>query len=271
MSARGPWPVQVTDVARLSPSLLRVELAGENGVLAGFADDRAGAHLKIFLPQPGEATPALPEFTPDGPRWPQSRARAITRTYSARYFDKHRQRLYVDFVLHGDDGPASAWARRARVGDTIGVAGPGGPSPMLAPVDRVLLAGDITALPAIAALLESLPAHVCGHAIVQLPDDADRPVLDYAASITIDWLQAPHVDHGDTPMVRALKALEPPTEPVAAWVAGENASILAMRAHLRDVWGLTRQQIYAVPYWKARANEEAYHAERHRVMDNFDS
>jgi len=271
MSARGPWPLQVTDVARLSPRLLRVELAGEDGVLAGFAGDRAGAHIKIFLPQPGETAPALPEFTPSGPRWPQSRPRAITRTYSVRYFDTQRQRLYVDFVLHGDDGPASAWARRARVGDTIGVAGPGGPSPMLAPVDRVLLAGDITALPAIAALLESLPAQVSGHAIVQLPADADRPELDYAASVTIDWLRAPHVDHADTPLVHALKALTPPAESVAAWVAGENASVLAMRAHLRDVWQLPRRQIYAVPYWKARASEEAYHAERHRVMDNFDS
>ncbi|WP_348767980.1 siderophore-interacting protein [uncultured Salinisphaera sp.] len=269
MSARGPWPVQVTDVARLSPSLLRVELAGEDGVLSGFAGDHAGAHIKIFLPGPGETAPALPELTPDGPRWPQSRP--VTRTYSVRYFDASRQRLYVDFVLHGDDGPASAWALRARVGDTIGVAGPGGPSPMLAPAQRVLLAGDITALPAIAALLESLPAHVSGHAIVQLPADADRPELDYAASVTIDWLRAPHVDHADTPMVQALKALAPPSEPVAAWVAGENASVLAMRAHLRDVWGLARQQIYAVPYWKARASEEAYHAERHRVMDNFDS
>lgn len=267
---RGPRRLTVAAIEPVSPSLKRIRLTGN--ALADFPAERPGAHIKIFLPRSHQAEPVLPEMTDDGPVWPAPELRPITRTYSVRQADPARQTLDVDFVLHGDNGPASAWARRACVGDVIGVAGPGGPAPMLAPdADWVLLAGDITALPAIAALLESLPARVTGRAIVQVPQHADKLALKYVAAIDIEWLIAAHSTAADTALTAAVRAFEPPTGVGAAWLAGENASVRAMRAHLREQLGFPRQRLYAVPYWKATLTEEAYHAERHRVMDAFDA
>lgn len=264
---RGPYRLTVADSRPVTPSMRRISLTGE--ALADFPADRPGAHLKLFLPRPGQSEPVLPQLRENGPVWPPAHERPITRTYSVRRFDARRRRLDIDFVLHGDAGPASAWARRAAVGDVVGIAGPGGPHPMLAPADWMLLAGDITALPAIAALLESLPATVRGHAFVQLPARADIPWLDYAADIDIDWLIAPHAATADTPLVAAVRGYTPPAGTGSAWVAAENASVLALRAHLRRDLGIDKRRLYAVPYWKATLAEEAYHAERHRVMDAF--
>jgi NADPH-dependent ferric siderophore reductase len=66
-------------------------------------------------------------------------------------------RNVVDIYLHGDIGRASAWARRAQAGDPVGYAGPRThwePDPQAA---WALLAAEETGLPALLAILESLP------------------------------------------------------------------------------------------------------------------
>lgn len=258
-----PRLLEVQASRRLSPNLQRITLGGAQ--LAGFPDRRAGAHIKLFLPQSHQAAPILPRLGPDGPIWPPADECPITRTYSVRAFDPAAGTLTVDFVRHGDNGPASAWARRARLGDRIGLAGPGGPDPMVEPADWTLFAGDLSALPAIAALLETLPDDARGHAIIEVPHHDDRLALIHPPGVTIDWL----VDTGKhSRLVETVTALQwPQTGRPFAWIAGENKAVIALRQYLRSECGLQRGALYTVPYWKNRANEETYHAERHDVMD----
>ena len=73
---------------------------------------------------PGRAEPAGARprtgrsSTPDGPP-------PVVRTYTPRRYDPATKTLEIQFLLHGT-GPASEWAQRAKPGDKLAVAGPGG-------------------------------------------------------------------------------------------------------------------------------------------------
>ncbi|MGK3963016.1 siderophore-interacting protein [Sorangium sp. So ce118] len=264
-----PRLLEVLRATQISPHLRRITLGGE--ALAGFPAGAGGAHIKVFLPREGQESPELPSLGPDGPIWPPAPRRPITRTYSVRRYDARAGELDVDFVLHGDDGPASRWARRAAPGGRIGVAGPSGPAPMLGPADWYLLAGDLAALPAIGALLEALPATARGHAVVAVPDEADVQQLEHPPQVALTWLPLGGRHAPSPELEEAVRALTWPSGRVFAWVAGESDSVRAIRDHLRSERGLGRDAMYAVPYWRASRSEEVYHEERHRFMDELEN
>ncbi len=220
-----PRSLQVRRTELVTPHMRRITLAGDD--MAGFPAGSDGAHIKVFLPRPGQDRPVLPNLGPKGPVWPPPDQRPITRTYTVRRFDAMAGELDIDFVLHDDAGPASGWAARAKPGDFIGIAGPGGPDRAVMDADWHLLAGDLSALPAIAATLESLPAAARGFAFIEVPDGRDEQPIETRADI-------------------------------------------AIRDYLRRERGLSRDAIYAVPYWKASLSEEGYHDERHRIMDSME-
>src|SRR5690606_36343953 len=80
--------------------------------------------------------------------------RPLGRRCTIRAWDPDARRLTIDFVVHGDIGRAGRWAANAKPGDRLQFVGPNGaysPSPS---ADWHLMAGDESALPAIAASLE---------------------------------------------------------------------------------------------------------------------
>ncbi|MGV8584389.1 siderophore-interacting protein, partial [Pseudomonas aeruginosa] len=85
------------------------------------------------------------------------------RTYTIRALRAEQEEVDVEFVLHGENGPASAWATHARIGDRLQLAAPNrqyGDDPggyewkPPAGVRHILLIADETALPAVAGILE---------------------------------------------------------------------------------------------------------------------
>src|SRR6218665_1583190 len=95
---------------------------------------------------------------------PAARQNAF-RTYTVRHVRPDVREVDVEFALHGDHGPATRWASRVRVGDPILIIGPDERSPdrtvgidfRPGSVERLLIAGDETADPAICAILEQVP------------------------------------------------------------------------------------------------------------------
>lgn len=183
----------------LSPSMTRLVFTGpdvqEMNTLA--ADQR----IKLFFPSPDGSASDLPDYD-----WHAARRalpvekRPAMRTYTIRQLRAEQAEVDVDFVLHGVNGPASAWATQARVGDRLQLVAPdrnyagstGGyewqpPEGMR----QVLLIGDETALPAIAGILEQLadqpdPPEV--QAFIEVPHEADCLPLRCGPTTKLHWL-----------------------------------------------------------------------------------
>lgn len=259
-----PRLIEVRERRQLSPHVARIVFAGEQ--LAGFGPAWPAAHIKLFFPRAHQRVPVLPTLSAEGrPLWPAPADKPVVRTYSVRAHDVERGTLTVDFVVHEPEGPASRWAREAHPGMKLGLAGPGGPRPMLKSADWYLLAGDLSALPAIEALLEVAPADAPVRVFLRVEHAADVRDLRAPGHASIQWLVSqPTSAFVDLVATGAACGGTP-----QVWLAGENAQVVGLRDALLARYPEARPTAYAVPYWKRRESEEQYHEERHRIMDEL--
>jgi len=213
-----PFHVTVTRVTALTPSYLRVTFTGED--LGEFGTAGLDQRIKLVLPLDGEDARLgydhLGFFEPEtvaAGSWyelwraaPAERRNPI-RTYTVRAIRPEQRELDVDFAIHGDAGPASRWARRARPGDELIVVGPDDASTGWrigldwhpGACDELLLVGDETAAPAVCSILESLEPGVRARAFLEVPTRGD--VLDLALACpehTVTWLPRDGAEHGAT-------------------------------------------------------------------------
>ncbi|PHV11874.1 siderophore-interacting protein [Chitinimonas sp. BJB300] len=264
-----PRLLRVRRITQLAPQLRRVTLVGT--ALAGFPEGEEGSHIKLMLAREGQVEPVLPTLGPDGPIWPPADQRPISRTYTVARYDAAAGELDVDFVLHGDDGPASRWALHAKAGDAIGVAGPAGPDRHQRNADFYLLVGDPSSLAALSAVLNALPADARGYALVEVPNRDEIMPLPHPVGVELQWLSRDGAAAGaSTRLLDAVRNLAWPTGRVSVTLAGESTQVVAIRDWLLHERKLPRDMLYAVPYWKDTYTEEAYHAERHRIMDELE-
>ncbi|MFI0464035.1 siderophore-interacting protein [Saccharopolyspora sp. 5N102] len=259
--------LQVLRTAELSPSMRRITLGGAE--LSGFLDEHTGPNIKVFVPQQGQQSPVLPVIDEDTGRyrWPEQHERPTMRTYTVRRYDEASGELDVDFVLHGEHGVASNWARRARPGDRIGVMGPGGKT--CRPADWYLLAGDETALPAISAIVENLPPTARGQVFVEVGDSADQQHVETPLDMRWTWLPREGAVAGRSRrLIDAVQELEMPSDvDVSAWVAGESGIVRGIRQHLRADRGMDAHSVLAIGYWKYGMAETEYHDKHNHDRD----
>lgn len=264
-----PRMLRVKRTRLLGPHMRRITLSGS--ALHGFPPDSGGAHIKLLLPRAGQLEPVLPTLGEAGPVWPAPDIRPIARTYTVARIDAVALELDVDFVLHDDDGPASRWARQARPGDAIGVAGPGGPPRFLPDAGYYLLIGDPSAYAVMTATLTALPAGARGRVLMEVAHLDDILPMPRGGAMVPGWLCRGRTRAADSTMLLdAVRALPWPGGKVSVTLAGESTQLVRVRDFLLQQRSLPRQNLYAVPYWKDRHTEEAYHAERHRIMDELE-
>ncbi len=225
--------------AQLTPSLVRVTLGGE-----GFAafEDRAEtdkyAKLKF---QDADGAP-------------------VTRTYTVRRVDPDAQTLDIDFVVHGDEGLAGPWAAAARPGDRLSLMGPGGGYRPDAAADWHLFLGDLSAVPAIAAALEALPASAVGHAFIEVETDAAIMALEAPAGVEVEWIVDP--SHATDALASVVSQFDWPAGAVQVFAHGERESMKALRPVLFDERGLDRDRVSLSGYWARGRTEDRFQAEK---------
>lgn len=295
------FPVAVCGLTRLSPSFLRVTFTGDD--LDEFADTGRDQRIKLVLPAAEGGLAHLPTGPDWYLRWRElpDRHRPPIRTYTVRAVRQSAREVDVDMVLHGDAGPASRWASRATIGDRVVLIGPNarytgdpGGIEFRPPSDDapLLLAGDETAVPAVAAILAGLPATARGTALLEVPYTDDFLELDAPPGVTLTWLARDGAAHG-TRLVPAVAAAaahlmtatrgkaataapqrledvdvdttvlwevpQPPAEATGpyAWLAGEAGVIRTLRRHLVGDCGLDRRTVAFMGYWRAGRPETA--------------
>jgi len=239
----------VVSTSAVTPAVRRVTLRGAPEVVAA-----AEPTLALLVPRVGDPAPRWPDVARDGRIvWPQGSHGVSLRSYTARRQDPVTGELDVDFVLHGD-GPAAAWAAAAAPGAVLGVAStaPLGLRDDGPPSGWLLLAGDETALPAIARILAAAAPDARGVALLEVAGPAEEQALTGPPGVEVRWLHRGDGEPGVTsPLADAVAALDPPTaDDVFAWVAAESAAVRTIRADLRSRWGLGRAGHHAIGYWR---------------------
>ncbi|MFT4258982.1 siderophore-interacting protein [Microbacterium sp.] len=297
---------QVRAVERVSPSFVRITFASADAGIDTLGDfgtpgDVFDARIKIiFPPEPY----AIPPIDRDADDWwgsylaaPEAQ-RGSMRTYSVRELrvTEAGTEVVVDFVLHlepGLTGPASSWASTAEVGQPVFMVGPrrgipaaehGGAEYAPGAARSVLLAGDETAAPAIARILEDAPRDLRGQAFIEVPTASDLLDIDAPSGVEVNWLpRRGGEQHGSAliPAVLACLGDEPASvevldidgedllwetpdysglgeeiAPVAErgdryfWIAGESGVVTTLRRHLVKDLGVDRAQVAFMGYWR---------------------
>ncbi|MFM9448027.1 siderophore-interacting protein [Streptomyces acidiscabies] len=254
---RKPHSARVVRTERLTPHMQRVVLGGE-----GLAEFSAGTctdhYVKMLFAPEGVSYPEpfdVERVREELPReqWP------VTRTYTVRHWDAEHRELTLDFVLHGDEGLAGPWAMRVQPGETVHFMGPGGayaPSP---DADWHLFAGDESALPAIAAALEALPAGAVAHAFIEVSGPEEEQKIDSDTEVT--WLHRGERPVGDL-LVPAVRGLEWPGGRVHAFVHGEAHFVKELRQLLRVERALAREDLSISGYWRLGHDEDGWQASK---------
>jgi NADPH-dependent ferric siderophore reductase len=234
-------------VSAIAPRLVSVFVTGDD--LDGFADAAPTSHLKVFLPADGQDEPNLPEFTPDGAVFADDGPRPTVRTYTPRRYDPATKTLEIQFLLHGE-GPASEWAQRAKPGDKLAVAGPGGRFSLEPVAEYWWLAADESAIPAVATLLDALPETVAAdvHLEVDRPDDEIE--LSAPVKATITWHHRRGGDAFGEELAAAARAASIP-DGARIWVACEAAAMRGIRRYFTRERGIPVAQLTTRGYWRA--------------------
>jgi NADPH-dependent ferric siderophore reductase len=282
--------VRVARRQRLSDGFVRITFTGPT--LDRFADPGLDQRIKLILPAQDGSLDGMPFADDWYGAWrdlPDAR-RPVIRTYTTRAVRTESREVDVDLVVHEPCGPAGRFATDCREGDEVVLCGPnracatpgGGIDFRLPPSsDRVLIAGDETALPAISRILEGLPAAVRGVVLVEVPAAGDGARLPSVPGIDVRVLPRDGAESGALlgPAVRAAaqqlldahRAAEPedvdvdagmlwevPGEgaieradgPFYAWLAGEAGMIKAIRRTLVAELGVDRRSVAFMGYWR---------------------
>ena len=243
--ARSLFRVTVERAEMVTPHMKRIVVDGN--CLPDFRVGLAAQWLKVFVP------------ADDGQE-------VKGRAYTVRRFDPASRQLELNFVLHGDDGPVSGWAGRARPGDSFEISDthPLSGFPIHDSNYRYLMFGDQTALPAIGAILEALPAHARADVFVEVEDGREEQVIETAATVDFTWLHrvgtGPAASGG---LEGAAKAFERPDEHTVVWIAAESAVAWSLRHHASEVWETDHPRLHAVGYWK---RGESNHKDRETLL-----
>lgn len=197
----------------LSPHLVRIVLGGLEGFAStGVPDEWVG------LVVPGQFQ---------------------SRYYTVRSWDGAE--LVLDVVVH-EEGLVTEWAQTGCVGDTVDVTEPKGSFTLPEDAGWVALVGDLTALPAIARIRESL-AGFAGEvrAVVESPDGA---LPDYTDA---EWVAPPAP--GESGLADLVAGMSWPSGPGYFWMAGESAQMRDIRRHVRRELGWDARHHDLMGYW----------------------
>lgn len=296
------FPVTVAAVRDMTPGFRRVTFHDPS--LRHFGDPGWDQRIKLIFPVPDADLDALitdPDWYTAWRELPDHQRPPI-RTYTTRAVRTSAAEVDVDMVVHDPaagetPGPAASWIANASIGDTILLLGPNalsGTEPggvdFVPPsqTDQYLIAGDATAAPAIAVILEQLPREARGIAVIEVDTAADAEYLPAHPGIEVRAAVRDGRPYG-TAFVEATTAaaeqLTPPGTPhevteidvdsdllwevprhakggaalertsLYAWLAGEASAVKTLRRTLVGDRGLDRRTVAFMGYWRQGRSE----------------
>ncbi|MGI9824246.1 siderophore-interacting protein [Agromyces sp. Marseille-Q5079] len=246
----------VTGATWITPNLRRLHLHGDD--LSAFAASTfTDRYLKLVFPKPGVVYPEQIDVRELRATMPAEDL-PVVRTYTALHPDVAAGTLDIDFVVHGDEGVAGPWAANAEAGDILLANGPGGAYRPDPGADWHLLAGDESAVPAIAAALEALPVEAVARVVVLVESAEHEPRFALPQGGSAVFV---HRDggSGEGLLAEAVRAVGWLEGRVHAFVHGEAEEVMrGVRPYLRTERGLGREQLSVSGYWRRGRTEDSF-------------
>lgn len=216
------WRFRVVDAQDVKPNMRRVVMTCDD---LGDLHYRPGQALMMMIPLGGD--------------------QYGRRDYTIRWLDAGKGQVAVDFLLHGET-PGPLWARSAKEGDEITVKGPRGMTYLDPAADWHLFTCDETGIPAVAHILETLPADATCFVFIETNDASGEVEL----ARPVQWLHRGAAPAGPSDlMARAVAGFAMPSPSGHAYLVGETSNVRKQRRLLIER-GMTRNQISSEGYWR---------------------
>ena len=220
----------------LTPHYIRIVLSGDD--IGNFRYAQVGDNNKLLIPN--EHTDFSVEGRPEGD----------IRTYTLRALDLAKGEMTVDFVAHGEEGPASNWAINAQVSDQLMVFMKQKNKQLFKPADWYCLVGDHTALPVISVILESLPEDAVGKVLLEVYSSEDVLELQKPVGVDIQWIYNDHPGE-QTLLPDFFTQIEIPENGTRfLYSAAEFQSVRAIQDQIRSKEFISRDEWQSFSYWK---------------------
>ena len=239
----------VARVERFRPRVQRITLHSEE--FAGFITDVPDQFITFIFPDGDRMKPAIDRgFDWDDYFRMDEATRPHARNYTVRSYRPELNEVDVDVILHGDEGKGSVWAMLAEPGDALAIWGPRvayNPPP---DVEWQLLVGDDVGIPAIAAILEALPAAARVRVVIEVDGPEDEQPLETAAQAEITWLYRSGQPLGESQaLIDAVRGVDLPDGVRYAWGGGEFRTMNAIGRYLRRERGFRPSDVTTIGYW----------------------
>lgn len=260
--------LKVSKKEYITPHYIRIYLTGNE--IKFFENTTVGVNNKILIPPIGVNKIHFPEMDFETRQWkPQPKAiKPIIRTYTHRGIDVAKNEIWIDFVAHGDEGPASEWAINAKENDVLGVLMKGGKKELYKKADNYLLVGDATAIPVLSAILEDLPSTAKGDCIIEVHSKEDEQSLKTNAAINFTWLYNTTPQNGSQ-LATEVEKLKLPNNNRFAYVAAEFSTVKSLRHFLRKEQQWNTNELYAYSYWKSGVAEDESTKDRRKEKEEI--
>ncbi|MAT06162.1 MAG: hypothetical protein CL424_14075 [Acidimicrobiaceae bacterium] len=228
---------------RITPSFVEVTIGGLDGQAV------LGGDEFFYLMVPTE-----PDAIADGALFSEVEQLPAGTFVGASYTTRRRRpdegELDVWILLHGHDGGVSGWAAEAAVGDTVAVWGPRRSYEPPATTSSHLLVCDETGIPAVCAIVETLPADHPVTVVAEAVDAKHRPALPEHPALATRWVDRGTGEAGAGRLLDVVRELDLPPDGLYAFGAAESREISAVRRHLRNQCGLPAEQVHMTGYWR---------------------
>lgn len=243
---------------QLTPRMRRIILGGDDlETNFPYFTMAATDHVKVLFPDPETGELVVPPVGERGMEIDPQLPKPIYRDYTVRHFDEERRELTLDFVVH-EHGIAGSWAANAQAGDQVGVLGPRGSIHLPSGYPWYVLAGDETAIPALARWIEELPDSARGVAIIEVVHANEKQELIGDAGIEVRYvIRDPN---GSNQLDKAVRALELPESEYYVWMAGEATALKPIRRYFRRELDLPKERVDIDGYWKRGVTNLDHHA-----------
>jgi NADPH-dependent ferric siderophore reductase len=220
----------VTRTARTGPRSRGIVLSGAD--LRNLTW-RPGQHVRVFFAAPSNLFAAV---------------RSDGREYSIWNYDPAEGSIELRIFQHGHGGPGERWSVEARPGDLVALTRPEGHLVLSPDAPFHLMVGEDTASIAYGPMLHRVPGDVPVYGVIEVDEPTDRQPLPRADELT--WVYR----HGasaasSTRLVDAVRKLDLPGGPGAAYVAGEARTCQLVRDHLMRERGWSRRAVVTEAFW----------------------